>query len=278
MKRFSTWLLVLPALLLLTVSEATAQQRSGFGISIGTGGYATPGFGYSTGYGGGNGFGYGYPGGYGYGLGGWNNNFGYGNPYGYGYSPYGYGRGTGVNISLGSNNWNRYDNYGYNTGYSYPTYTTTSARPYPTYSYPTYSTASMPTTSSSFYQPATYSSNGLVPMSYTIPSTATESGVVQASAWSSPTMNQGIMTLGGTMMSSTPAVAKIKMKVPSGFELWIDGKKYDEPGEHQEFTSEMLTSITNVILKLKSGETTREFTVPVRPGENSTFDLAQLVR
>lgn len=244
MKRFCIRLLVIPALLLLVASEANAQRRGGFGVSVGTGGFGSPGFGYSTGYRGGNGFGYGYPG-YGYGYNGFNRGFGY-SPYGYGYG------GTGITLSLG-NNSNR---YGYGNYY---------APAYSTGYYPTYSTTSVPMMSSSFYQP-TYSTNGITQMSYTIPSYTTESGVVQTSGYYSPAV------------SAVPAAARVKLTVPERAEVWVDGKETEGTGTTREFTTDALASWTNVKVKIKDGDSTREFTMPVRPGEDSRVDLSPLLR
>lgn len=244
MKRLWTRLLVIPALLLLVASEANAQRRGGFGVSVGSGGYRSPGFGYSTGYRGG--FGYGYPG-YGYGYNGFNR--------GFGYSPYYGGYGSGIAISLG-NNWNRYGNY--YGGYYGPGY----SGYYSDYSGPTYSTAFVPMMSGGFSQP-TYSTDGITQMSYSSPSYTTDSGVVQASGYSS---------------SAVSAAAKVKLTVPERAEVWVDGKQAEGTGTTREFTTDALSSWTNVKLKIKDGDSTREFTMPVRPGEDSKVDLSPLLR
>jgi len=291
MKRLWTWLLVIPALGLLGTSEANAQRFGGLSVGV-------PGFGYSTGMGRGSGFGYGTPGlgygnSFGYGVNGWNRGYGgYGNsPFGYGgyggYNPYGYGYGgSGLSISLG-NNYNRgygYGNYGYNSGYYSPNYSTsgytTSGYSQPTYTNsgygsPSYSTASVPTMSGDFSQP-TYSTSGFTQMNYTTPAYSNESGVIQAGAWSSPSGYQGIMTLGGTIASTASGPAKVKLTVPDNSEVWIDGKQAEGSGTSREFTSDASTG--SVKLKIKSGEQTREFTMPVRPGENSTVDITPLLR
>jgi len=309
MKRLWTWLLVIPALGLLGTSEANAQRRGGLGgMSIGG-----PGFGYSSGYGRGSGFGFGTPGlgygnSFGSGVDGWRgyngyNNYGYGGYGGYGYSPYGYGGyNRGLSISLGGGNWNGYGNYGYNgynNGYYSPSYSTGyynsgySSPSYSTgyydsgYSSPTYSTASMPVTSSSFYQPSTYSNGttyystpsstwgGVMQSGYTTPAYSTDSGIVQSGGWSSQ-WNNGITTLGGSMASTSSGPAKVKLTVPDNCEVWIDGKSAEGSGTTREFTSDATTG--SVKVKLKNGEQTREFTMPVRPGENSTVDLTSLMR
>lgn len=256
MKRLWTWLLVIPALLLVATSDANAQRRGGFGISIGTGGFGYPGLGY--------------------GYGGFNRGFGY-SPLGYGYSPFGYGYGgTGLSISLG-NNWNRsgYGNYGYNNYYNnyynngyYPRYSSGYYNPgYSTgsyYSYPTYSNGV------TYYTTPSSSMSGSAQSSYTMPTYTTDSGVVQAGAWSSE-WNSGMMT-------STPAAAKVKLTVPNNAEVWVDGKQSEGTGTTREFTTDALTSWKNVKLKIKDGDSTREFTMPVRPGENSTVDITPLLR
>jgi len=270
MKRLWTSLLVIPALLLLVTSEANAQRRGGFGISVGTGGYGSPGFGYSSGSGYGNGFGYGYPGGYGgfnrgYGYGGFNQGYGYGGYGGYGYpGGYGYG-GSGLSISLGNygnrygygNYGNNYYNNGYNLGYS---------SGYSGYSNPTYSTGGV-----TYYTSPSDSSNGIAQSSYTTPTYSTEGGVIQAGAWS-PQLNDGMMA------STTPAVAKVKLTVPDKAEVWVDGKQSEGSGTTREFTTDAISSWTQVKLKIKQGDSTREFTMPVRPGEDSKVDITPLLR
>jgi len=270
MKRLWTSLLVIPALLLLVTSEANAQRRGGFGISVGTGGYGSPGLGYSSGYGYGNGFGYGYPsyGGYG-GYGGFNRGYG---GYGYG-SPFGYG-GTGISVSLGNygNRYgygNGYGNYNYFGGYS-PNY---SSGFYSGYSNPTYPIASMPITTvgGTTYTSPNDSWNGITRSAYTTPTYSTEGGVIQAGAWS-PQWNDATMT------STTPAAAKVKLTVPDKAEVWVDGKQSEGSGTTREFTTDPISSWTQVKLKIKQGDSTREFTMPVRPGEDSKVDITPLLR
>jgi uncharacterized protein (TIGR03000 family) len=283
MKRLLTRILVIPALLLLVTSEANAQ-RFGFGGNRG---------GYGPGYGN---YGYGNYGNYGtYGPGyGYNSigsiGYGYGNPYG------NYGYGSGPALTLGNNYYN-YNRSGYGGFSNYGTYNN---GVYNGYNNPVYYNGSMPLTSNVYSQPiysngivqttaattgfevgngnrVIVSPNGIAQTSYTTPVYSTNTGIIQAGTWSSPVTTEGIMAVGSTM-TSTPMVAKVKLTVPNNAEVWVDGKQSEGSGTTREFTTDAISSWTQVKLKIKSGDSTREFTMPVRPGEDSKVDITPLLQ
>lgn len=273
-------LLVAPALLLLAESEASAQQlRVGVGIGNGYGygngfGSANRGYGgYGSGYG--NGFGYPGYGGYGYGNGYGNRGFGSG------------GYGPGISIGIGGGSLGRSGSYGrdysngyYNNGYYGRSYENGYSAPSTTYATPAMnyqnspSGYGYPTTSNPiFYQPSsnmTYAA----PQMMNMPAMQADGTIIQASA------TQGTNPGFWNTMSTAVGPAKCEFVVPSDAEVWFDGKKNDQTGTKREFESTSLQPgmTTNLKVKIKSGENSREFTMPIRANEKSTMDLTSLVR
>jgi uncharacterized protein (TIGR03000 family) len=241
---FKKALIVVPVALLMLAGDAYAQR-----IRVGVG----------AGYGG-----YGYPG-YGYGY----------RPYGYGYPGYGYGyAGPGVTVGFGSG---RYGAVISSPAYGYPAYG------YPAYSYPAYSTWS-----GGYYQPVVRS---YATPAYTVSPTYPTGGVVQTSG---VVQTGGVVQAGGTVVqdsgivqassvSTAAAPAKIEVTVPADAEVWFNGEKNTDAGEQRKFVSKELQpgmphTFTMTIRQMNNGqEMTREFTVPMQPGEDSKMDARPLL-
>lgn len=166
--------------------------------------------------------------------------YGLGLGYGYGYPLYG-----GLSYSLGSG----YYGYPYYGSYSYPYYYGSYGYPYSyggySYAAPAVLGAAATTTSTSLYTPA-------------LSSSVTDPAVVPSS---------GTSTAAGT--------GSVTVVVPSGAQLWFDGKETDTGSASRVFTSQKLEpgQVKTLSVKARWDGSTREMQLPVQAGDNMTVDL-----